>query len=384
MASSSKLILKAKTLAGKIMAFAAPPKPVLAVDMGTSAIKLIQLKKSQSGEVEIAVLHHFPLPPGMPADELEKVNFLGREYKHMLNSLKLKNPQAALSVSGSSVIVREAKLPALTPEEMERTLAFEAEPFIPYDIKEVNLDYHIIGETTEDGQQKCEVILIAAKKDLIESRLNAITAGGGRPIIVDVDAFALTNFMQQIPSTKDETVVVANIGASVTNLAIIERGTPKVVRDVAIGGNSFTQALQNTLNLDPESSEKSKRETGIIYEEEEKERLQAAGETQKLEISQTLGTVASDLVTEINKSIEFYLTHGAERSVQKIFLTGGGALLKNLSAYASTHLRLPAEILNPLDYMKPARTLAVNPQLGPAFTVACGLAMRNWNDWKKT
>lgn len=359
-----------------------PKKPIVGVDLGSTSIKLVKIKKSGSGAMIEGVVLHPLNPAALPADENEKREVLIRELKNAAFGLKLKSTLSSLGVAGSSVIVREAKLPALPPAELARTLAFEAEPFIPYDIREVNLDYHVLREVSEEGQQKYEVILVAAKKDLLDSRLSMAVAAGLKPVIVDVNAFALVNLIDYIPSAKEETVAVANIGATITNLAIIEKGSPRVVRDVAVAGNAFTRALQNALNVDEATAEKLKCETGLILSEEQKEKLNAAGETQKVQVSNTLYMVASDLISEIHRSTEFYMAHGQDRTLHRIYLTGGGAILKDLAAFATAQLKVPVEVLNPLQVLQ-VSSLSIPTEMGPALSIACGLGLRGWNDWIK-
>ncbi|MEK6544665.1 MAG: pilus assembly protein PilM, partial [Elusimicrobiota bacterium] len=225
--TTPRLRAKIKYFSDKVLSKLSPQLPLVAIDIGMSSFKFVRLKKNKNKteKPELETVHLQAHPTGLAEEEPERSSQLTATCKQALTALKIKNSPIVVSVSGSSVIVREAKLPALAAEELAKSLAFEAEPFIPYDIKEVNLDYSITGKTQEDNQNKYEVILIAAKKDLIENRLSLVAASG-RPIIVDVDAFALANFATLLPDIDKETILIVNIGASISNLIVIERGTP--------------------------------------------------------------------------------------------------------------------------------------------------------------
>lgn len=365
------------------MSFVEPKYSIVGIDVGSSAIKIAGIKKNGTQtELEYAAYRAFNTQ-ALPLDELEKQAFLAGEIKFCLQAIPKKKFLGATSIAGSSVIVREAKLPALPSQELEKTLSFEAEPFIPFDVREVTLDYHVIGEVSEEGQNKYESILIAAKKDLIESRLAVLAGSGIAPAIVDVDAFAVSNLLKLVPSSAEETSVVVNIGNTITNMVILEKGTPRLVRDVAVAGNTFSKALQNNLNIDAGATEQAKKETGIILDEGEIQKIVQEGAQQKLEISKVLINVATDLLAEVHKSTDFYLTHGVDRTIHKIYLSGGGALLRNLAPFAKTQMNIPTEVLNPFDYISLPAKSSINIALGPMFSIACGLALRQWEDWIK-
>ena|GEM_PF-140863 len=387
-----------KTFGKKISGIVAPKPPLVAVDIGTASIKLIALKAEKKGipkkphpargfgyagppEAEqnrqrIESVQYYPLnAETLPTEPGEKQNFIAEQLRDAFTSLKLKNPPITTSISGSSVIVREAKLPALSSSELRKILPTEAEPFIPYNVAEVNLDYHIVGETTQDNQKKYDVILVAAKQDAIEERLDIFVKSQARPIVVDVDAFALTNLSNLLSRNEGQiqTIVIANIGAIITNLVIAEGGEARVVRDVTIAGQTFTKALQSGANINIAKAEEIKIKIGLLPENPNEEDAKALA---------LLEAIARELFAEIHKSIDFYLTRGTERTIHKIYLTGGGSLLKNLALFASNELKIPVEILNPFDLF----TLPENQQalydIGPTFSVACGLALRQWEDWK--
>ncbi|MBI4369432.1 MAG: type IV pilus assembly protein PilM [Elusimicrobia bacterium] len=384
MGRKEEIIQKIKSFAERAKTLAGPSKPMVAIDIGTFSLKLISMKLSgPSWVIEAAASREVPAQD-LPMEGEERNSFIGREVRALFEATKIKNALVATNISGSSVIVREAKLPALPHEELEKSLSFEAEPFIPFDIKEVSLDYHIISDITEEGQRKYETILVAAKKDLIENRLGVLSIAGLSPAVVDVDAFALSNLMSLKPEILRETIIVCNIGETVTNLAILEKGTPRLVRDVAVAGSAFTRALHNAMGWEIAKVLQAKHEVGIILDEAEKAKLSSSSDgEEKLKISEICCGVASDLFGEISKSVDFYLTHGVERSINRIYLTGGGSLLKNLIPFAGSQMSMPVELFNPFSLLAPPAEAQASFEAGPLFSVACGLGMRVWMDWKK-
>ncbi|MBI4668214.1 MAG: type IV pilus assembly protein PilM [Elusimicrobia bacterium] len=386
MGKKEEIIAKITGLGQKVIGFFEPKETLLAVDIGSHGIKLARLKKGEANAKKptLELLRYIEInQQDLPLDEEAKKAFLTRLLRLDFAGAKIKEPLTAVSVSGSSVIVREVKLPALPHKELRAALSVEAEPYLPFDVQEVHLDYHVTGEVTEKGEKKYTALLIAAKKDFVEGRLGLLAGVKAKPVVVEVDSLALANIMTLKPESLQSAFVLCSIGATVSNLAIIDKGTPRLARDIAVGGGIFTRAVQKETGLAPAEAENLKREMGLVFEEDKLQALGAEGDPKKLQAAKAMLQVATDLMNEVNKSMTFYLTHGVESKIQKIYLAGGGALLKNLDAFASKHLKLPVEIFNPLELFNLPAGHAVNPALGPMFGVVCGLALRKWNDWAR-
>ena len=164
--------------------------------------------------------------------------------------------KVATSVSGNAVIVRYVKFPKMSPSELEKTIQFEAEPYIPFDIRDVNISTHILGDVTEEGQPKMETVLVAAKKELLQERLDILQGAGFKVGIIDVDSFCIENAYEvNREKEKTETVMLINIGATTSNINILENGTSKVVRDLFVAGDNFTKAIQRSLRIEFQEAE---------------------------------------------------------------------------------------------------------------------------------
>jgi len=349
-------------------------KETLGIDLGSNAVKFVQIsgrKLVRWGYKELDV--KFSLPD---TDNTEKISAIGQALSEIL-SQHLKHPKtAAISVSGNSVIVRYVKLPKLSREELEKTIQFEAEPYIPFPIPEVNMSFHILDDIVEDGQPKMETVLVAAKKELIDQRLSIINNAGLRPIAVDVDAFALENAynISHPVSDEPETTLLLHIGATVTTMIIMENGVSRVVRDVFIAGNTINKSLQRIFDCSFEEAENLKRKGQILVTPDEKEATLAQDDQDSLQISNTVVTVLKDLVVEVQRSLDFFLSQHPDRQVNRILLCGGSSRINGIDRYFAQELRLSVEIFDPFKNM--AGESLPPEDIRSSFAVAMGLSSR--------
>jgi len=357
-------------------------KDAFAADLGSTAVKIVHLKQSGA---KYTLLKWGIVPYTEAGSEIspqDRKNLTTARLGEFLAKEKIVTKNVATSVSGNQVIVRYVKFPKLSREELNKTIQFEAEPYIPFDIKEVDLSFHILGEVIEEGQKKMETILVAAKKDIIQNRLEILNDLGLRPVVIDLDAFALVNAYEinSDPSVP-ETVLIINIGATVTNMAIVENQIPRVVRDVFISGISFTKAIQRNMSCDLKTAEELKLRYGLLVTVEEKEKTLAENQKEALQVSTAITPIARDLLTEVHRSIDFYIAQNPDRSISRILLCGGSANLKNLDKYFNQELKTSVEIFNPLQKIEGGQAVPAN--IACHLAVAVGLATRKENDIPK-
>ena len=357
------------------------PRHVVGIDIGSHAVKVV-LIIDEGGGPALKAWGHLPLNVKPEASPEERRTHTVNALRAFLIEKGIKVKEAVTSLSGNSVIVRYVKFPRLTKSELSATLATEAEPFIPFDINEVQLGFHILDDIVEDGLKKMETVLVAAKKDLVASRLDVLQGAGLTPTIIDVDSFALENIHERLkePKALAGATLYLNIGHMVTNLSIVESGLTRVVRDIFISGNTLTKAVMKGLQVDAAKAEELKKSHGIIVDTAEKEKALAEGNRELLGVSQAVAAVVKDLVAEVHRSVDLYLSQGPERAIARIVLAGGTAPLKNLSKHLSAELKVPVTVLEPFAFLKnpPADLPAA---LTPAFAVAVGLALRKNRDW---
>ena len=348
---------------------------LLGVDIGTHAIKLVCLRRTAS-QWSLVRWGIIPYADEIPLDTplMDRRGQAVLALQNYLRTADFQTKRAVSSVSGNSVIVRYVKMAKTSPEELAKSIKFEAEPYIPFNIEEVNLSFSILGETSENGQPQMDTVLVAAKKDSVDLRIDLLREAGLQPVILDVDAFALENAYESVyPSSQTDTVLFMNIGASFTNMSIVERGVSRVVRDVFISGNTFTKAIQQQFQCDVKTAEQKKMTYGLSEDTSDPEAQQ---------VNEMLLPIARDLVAEVQRSIDFYLSQGPDRAVSKIFLCGGSANLKLLDAFLSNEVKIPVEIFNPLALLDNAPTDLSEEQkmLLPQMAVAVGLATRREGD----
>ena len=357
------------------------PRDVVAVDVGAYSVKVVLLKQEGTA-LQLKAWGHLPISAKADASPEERNTAVVNSLRAFLIEKGVSVREAATSLSGNAVIVRYVKFPRLTKTELQATLATEAEPFIPFDINEVQLGFHILSEIVEDGQKKMETVLVAAKKELVSARLEILQGAGFTPAIIDVDSFALENVHEKIRDPKEgpAATLYLNIGHMVTNLSIVENGVTRVVRDVFISGATMTKAVAKAFQCDPAKADELKKQYGVIVDPAEKEKALAEGNRDALGVSQAIGQVARDLVGEVHRSVDFYLSQGPDRAIGRIVLSGGTARTKNLDKHLSGELKVPVTVLDPFSFVSGGA--AVPEELRPAFGVAVGLALRRNRDWE--
>ncbi len=355
-------------------------RSLLAIDLGSYAIKVALLSPGKTG-LSLRSWGYLPLenkPEESP--EEKKLSVLNTLRAFLIRS-GIKNKYTAASISGNSMIVRYVKFPLLTKAELSATIATEAEPFIPFDVNDVQFGFHILGEIVDEGQKKMETVLVAAKKEAIAFRVEILEGVGLTPSIIDVDSFALENLFTQFDAAAMEPggTLYLNIGHSVTNLSIIDQGNTRVVRDIFTSGQIFTRAIMKALNCDIAKAESVKRAHALLFDSAQKDAAIAEGRKEDIEVSDALIGVLKDLTTEVHRSVDFFLSQGSERVINRLVLMGGSAALKNLDRYLNLEFKTPVSVLNPLANIENSQ--AIPAEIAPAFAVALGLALRKRNDW---
>jgi type IV pilus assembly protein PilM len=223
-------------------------KNLIGVDIGSSAIKVCQLRDTRKG-YGLMRLGFAPLPPqtivdGHVMNSQAVIEGLGRVFA----DARIRQREIALSISGQAVIIRKITVPMMTPAELDEQIQWEAEQHIPFDIKDVHVDYEVLRRRPEAGQM--DLLLVAAKRDEINDYTQIARSAKLKPMVVDIDAFTVQNLFELnrgIP--QDQTFAIINVGASLASINIISRGVSAFTRDIANGGNYITEQVQRQLNV---------------------------------------------------------------------------------------------------------------------------------------
>ncbi|MCP3143997.1 type IV pilus assembly protein PilM [Pyxidicoccus xibeiensis] len=353
-------------------------KLALGLDIGSTSIKMILLKEQRKRGERSFALQSFgmkPLPPEAIVDgALMNSTAIVQAVQELMSELKVKGKDVAIGVSGHSVIIKKIQMPRMSQDELEESIQWEAEQYIPFDVKDVNIDTQILDGGGNDATGQMDVLLVAAKKDMINDYTTVVSEAGLAPVVVDVDAFAVQNmFSVNYDLPEKETVVLINAGASVVNINIIANGVTVFTRDVTIGGNQFTEEIQKQLN--------------VSYEEAEALKIGGnradADAVVPQEVERVLSSVAEQVAGEIQRSLDFYAGTAADSNFSKVYLSGGTAKIPALFKTIEARTGVPVEILNPF------RKIEVdNRKFDPAFimdvapmaAVAVGLALRSPGD----
>lgn len=353
-------------------------KLALGLDIGSSGVKMIQLKEQRRrGQLGYA-LQSFgmkPLPPEAIVDgALMNSTAIVQAIQELVAELKVKNREVAIGVSGHSVIIKKISMPRMTQEELEESIQWEAEQYIPFDVKDVNIDTQILSSEANDQTGQMDVLLVAAKKDMINDYTTVVAEAGLGSSVVDVDAFAVQNMFSvnyQVPAK--ETLVLINAGAAVVNINILAGGNTVFTRDVTIGGNQFTEEIQKQLNVSYEEAEALKIGGG----------RGDADSVVPQEVERVMSTVAEQVAGEIQRSLDFYAGTAAESNFSKVYLSGGTAKIPALFKIIEARVGVPVEIINPFKNIE-IDNRKFDPgfltEVAPLAAVAVGLALRRSGD----
>jgi type IV pilus assembly protein PilM len=348
-------------------------KQLLGLDIGSSAIKVVQIKEV-NGKYFLQKFGMKPLEPEVIVDGT--VMDAGRvvmAIKELLKETNIKLKNVAISVSGHSVIVKKISLPPMADDEMESEVKVAAEQYIPFDINEVNLDFHVLppAEQGGDEQPQTSLLLVAAKKDKVNEMSELVRGAGLIPTVLDVDAFAVENMYGiNYESAAGDVVGLVNIGASVMNINILKDGNSLFTRDIAVGGSGYSEAIQ--------------RELGVTFEEAESiKKGHRATDSNAEAVATVLDGVNAEVSSEIAKSIDYFKTTVAGGDLQKIMLSGGCAKVSGLAAQLSERMGLLVELANPfqnIDVSGAGLDDDSLADLAPLAAVGVGLAMRTIGD----
>ena len=340
---------------------------VVGVDIGSHAVKVCQLKQTGSG-YSIVALGSATLPEGAVDDgTLNDPELVSEVISELFTNLKLKNKNVGFSISGYSVIVKKVNLAAMADAQLEEHIMEEAEQYIPFDIEDVYLDFQDL-KTNADGGERTDVMLVAAKKEIVDDYLEMMQGLNLKPVIVDVDGFALEN-TYEYNYQKTENVALIDIGASKMNINILANGISVVARDIIVGSRQLTEQIQNTFDIDFEEAEGLK--LGHI-----------AAEHKQQEIEKIFTTTCTQWVLEIKKAIDHYHANHPDQPLTKLVLSGGGAKVTGLLDFLEQETELTVELFNPFLKLKSKKKKIDADYLSsiaPEMAIATGIALRSSN-----
>jgi type IV pilus assembly protein PilM len=343
------------------------PKALVGLDIGSSAVKAVELKASGKG-YKVTAFGTEPVPPDSIADgAIIDASAVADSIRRLFESRNIKTREVAASLSGNAVIVKKISVPVMADAELAEAIQWEAEQYIPFDIQDVNLDYQILDRgDPAAGRTTMDVLLVAAKKEKIADYTGVIAQAGRTAVVVDVDAFALQNaYEANYGSDPHAVVVLLNAGASATNINILHGVQSVFTRDISIGGNAYTEALQRELNLTYETADALKRGQAV------------EGPTFE-DARPVLRAVTENVMLEIQKTFDFFKATAASDKIDRIVLSGGASRAEAFSDLLTDRFELPVEAFDPFkSVMFDPKKLGVDSsEAAPTAAVAVGLALR--------
>ena len=388
-----------------VMAFLS--RQTIGLDIGTRMVKAVQLKKKGKKNIELekcGVAEIYPSGEKPPQTEQQR-SAVTAAIRNALSQAKITATNAVTAVAGESIIVRYIQLPEMPETELKNALRWEAEEYIPFRVEDVNIDSAVIGHSGEGEMRRMDVLLVCARKELINDHVSLVREAGLTPEVVDVDSFAFLNCYELNYDTGPKDVVgLVNIGGDITSISVYSGGTPKFSRDISIGGNTVTSSLQQRLEVSFAEAEALKIERGAPKGKKGGDDTAGGGEPDASSIMDTIRSTVeamtggeqggisktaqadraiqnslNSLIGEIRRSIQFFENQSRGLKVSRLVLGGGSAVLRGLDAYVQRELNLPVELIDPLQ-----RIPVTGSDIDAGFirdnkhmlSVAIGLALR--------
>ncbi|MEO7032452.1 MAG: type IV pilus assembly protein PilM [Polyangiaceae bacterium] len=342
---------------------------LVGVDIGTASIKVCQVKETRKG-LGLVRLGYAPLGPQVIVDgQVMDAGAVIETLQKVFHDAKIRQKECALSVSGQSVIIRKITVPMMTEAELEEQIQWEAEQHIPFDIKDVHVDYQVLRRRAEASQM--DLLLVAAKRDQIEEYAQLARNAKLKPMVCDIDAFTVQNlfeYSRTLPA--DQTIALINVGASLSSLNIIANGVSAFTREIANGGNVITEEIQKQLNVPHDQAEAYKcggsgdpNTAGMIPQQ----------------VVQVIEAVSDTIAAEIQRSLDFFMATSGEGEIARIYVTGGSANLAALARAIERRARVSVETWSPVEKLT-IEAKEVDPLLlqtrAAQLSVALGLSLR--------
>lgn len=343
---------------------------LIGLDIGSHAVKIVHLMESKGSYrlKDVGVSH---LPPGCIVEgAIKDQDAVQLAIKKLVSNLKIKVKGVATSIAGWSVIIKKVDLPQMDEDELAANIEVEAEQYIPFNVEDVNIDFQILGSSSET-MDRMEVMLVAAKKEVIDDYANLIKKAGLSPHVVDVDFFALENaFEANYDATESGGVAMVDIGASKMNINVLKNGVSMFNRDASIGGYQITEDIRQRFGLEFEDAEKVK--LGLASDRVPLQDLEAI-----------FVSAATNWSTEVKRAIDFFYATYPEETIGQILLSGGSSRLPGLDALFNKDTNIPVAYFNPLANIETDTKIFDQQYLdyiAPQIAVAVGLALRRVGD----
>ena len=334
------------------------------LDIGSGLIKLVAISHASGGPVLSKVAFTSVVNDAIVEGEIMDPAIVAEAIKGLMASAGIKTKKVVVAVGGRDVIIKKIAMDRMKEAEAREVIRWEAEQHVPFDMDNVELDFQILDPEAEGLQMT--VLLVAAKRELVEHKLALLSDIGLEAGVIDVDAFALHNaFEVNYPEAMRGVVGLVNIGHETTNINILDDGVPVLTRDIPIGTRRFKEDLQRERGLSADEAEAVLRGSD------------AANEA----LDSLLESRGEELAVGIERAAAFLQSSSrSANGIGRIFTTGGGARIPRLNKVLSDRLRIPVQLANPLEKLQVADGVFDRfpvDEVAPLLMLPIGLALRS-------
>ncbi len=339
--------------------------PMLGIDISVTAVKLLEISSSKDRfQVESYAVE--PLPANAMSEKtINDIDAVGETISKVVRKSKTSLRNVAVAVAGSAVITKVITLPAgLSEIEMEDQMQIEADQHIPFPLEEVAMDFEVLGEDPSAPEERVEVMLAAARNDVVDGCVAAAEIGGLKVKVVDIESFAIDNSLafQMGAQAHDGIIAVADVGSTITSFSVMENLKTIYFREQPFGGMQLTQEIQGRYGLSFEEAGIAKKRGGLPdnYEPE------------------VLQPFKESMAQEIGRAQQFFFSSSGVSHIDQLVLAGGCASIPGVLQMVQEKVGVPTVLANPFHNMTVSSKVSMDGIIkdAPALMVACGLALR--------
>ena len=343
-------------------------KPIIGLDISSTTVKLLELSR-QGGGFRVENYSVKPLPANAVVEKnINEPEAVAQVLRAMVQGSRTKTKDAAVAVSGSSVITKLVEMPGdLSEEQMEAYISTEADQYIPYPLEEVALDFDIQGPSAKNPDQ-VEVLLAACRSENVETRVSVLEIAGLNPRVVDVEAYTMERAFElvreQLEDQDEQVVAIIDVGATMTTLSVLVDGKTIYTREQLFGGKQLTEEIQRRYGLSAEEAGLAKKQGGLPDDYE----------------TEVLEPFKDAVVQQVTRSLQFFFSSSQYNDVDHIILAGGVASLEGLGGLIEEKLGTQATVADPFANMSIASRVNSSSLASdaPSLMIAAGLAMRGF------
>jgi len=341
---------------------------LIGLDIGSRTIKVAQSEEKKNGWV-LKKFGMIDIEHGLIEDgAIRNPEAVADAIRQLIKNNKIKETNVVISIAGFSIIVKNIAVQTMEDKQLQETIKFEAEQYIPFDIEDVNLDFQILG-VNESNPSQMNVLLVAAKKEMIEDYVNLVKMAGLNPCVIDVDAFALQNIYEVNYETEGENVALIDIGANKTTLNILKGNVSVFMRDVSLGCHQINQKISSIAGCSLEEAES-------LYQTEDSEKISTK------DMVEVVSSVVTDWCTEIRRALDFFYSTYPDDHIRKIVLSGGGANIKKFRQLLAVETSSEVEIIKPFEHYSVDGSFDQSylDKIAPQAAICMGLSIRKVGD----